>query len=46
MLTKTLCILLMLCTASLADLTTQTDWSGGAGVPGPVTDWGNSYDTS
>ena len=29
-----------------ADTATQTDWSGGDGVPGPVIDWGNSYDTS
>jgi hypothetical protein len=25
---------------------TQTDWSGGGGVPGPVTDWGNRFDTA
>lgn len=23
---------------------TQTDWSGGGGVSGPVTDWGNTFD--
>jgi hypothetical protein len=22
----------------------QTDWSGGGGVPGPVTDWGDTFD--
>jgi len=24
----------------------QTDWSGGDGVPGPVTDWGDTFDTA
>jgi hypothetical protein len=23
----------------------QTDWSGGPGKPGPVTDWGDSFDS-
>lgn len=30
----------------LAASATQTDWSGGAGVPGPVADWGNAFDAS
>jgi len=25
---------------------TQTDWSGGPGVPGPVTDWGNTFESA
>jgi len=24
----------------------QTDWSGGPGIPGPVTDWGDTFDSS
>ncbi len=39
-------VLLILSALSFAITATQTDWSGGAGVPGPVIDWGNSYDTS
>ncbi len=31
---------------AFADEATQTDWSGGDGVPGPVTDWGDEFDTS
>ena len=46
MLPKILCTLLVFCTVSLAEVATQTDWSGGSGVPGPVTDWGDCYDTS
>ena len=30
----------------LASSATQTDWSGGGGVPGPVTAWGNAFNTS
>ncbi|MCK5037363.1 MAG: T9SS type A sorting domain-containing protein [Candidatus Sabulitectum sp.] len=37
-------ILFLLVSVSFSDTSTQTDWSGGGGVPGPVTDWGNSYD--
>ena len=29
-----------------ADSATQADWSGGDGVPGPVTDWGDCYNVS
>ncbi len=29
--------------AAYADLATQTDWSGGDGVLGPVLDWGNEF---
>ncbi|MCK4593113.1 VCBS repeat-containing protein, partial [bacterium] len=32
--------------AVLALDTGQTDWSGGDGVPGPVTDWGSQFDAS
>ena len=42
---KILISLIMIITSvSLAVTATQTDWSGGSGVPGPVTDWGDSYD--
>ena len=43
---KVLCMLLLLSAVSFSETVTQTDWSGGSGVPGPVTDWGNSYDFS
>ncbi|RKX64564.1 MAG: hypothetical protein DRP42_06180, partial [Tenericutes bacterium] len=39
-------ILFLLSSVSLSQIAIQTDWSGGAGVPGPVTDWGNYYDSS
>ena len=39
-------VLLILVSVSFADTTTQTDWSGGGGVPGPVTDWANSFDVA
>lgn len=38
-----LIILLFLVSISYSDIQTQTDWSGGDGVPGPVTEWDNSY---
>ncbi len=38
----TLCLLL----PAFGGEATQTDWSGGDGVPGPVTDWGDQLDTS
>ena len=38
----TLCLLL----PAFGDEANQTDWSGGDGVPGPVTDWGDQFDTS
>jgi len=41
---KHLLAVFVLSAASFAATATQTDWSGGGGVPGPVTDWGNSYD--
>jgi hypothetical protein len=28
------------------DEATQTDWAGGPGVPGPVTDWGDTFDST
>ncbi|MCK5035457.1 MAG: T9SS type A sorting domain-containing protein [Candidatus Sabulitectum sp.] len=38
--------LFLLSTVSFAVTSVQTDWSGGGGVPGPVTDWGSSYYSS
>ena len=32
-----------LCLSALAESETQTDWSGGPGVVGPVTDWQNTF---
>ena len=29
---------------AIAETATQTDWSGGAGFPGPVLDWGAGFD--
>ncbi|MCK5034580.1 MAG: VCBS repeat-containing protein, partial [Candidatus Sabulitectum sp.] len=43
---KLIYVLFFLSAVSFSDTVDQTDWSGGDGVPGPVTDWGNSYDTS
>ena len=38
-------VVLLVCAAfALSDTATQTDWSGGEGYPGPVTDWGDCYD--
>jgi len=39
-------ILYLFVSISSAEYATQTDWSGGAGVPGPVPEWGDTYDTS
>jgi hypothetical protein len=44
-------VLLILVLASCAyghegDAATQTDWSGGPGVPGPVTDWADTFDSA
>jgi hypothetical protein len=38
--------LMLIVSVSLSDTATQTDWSGGGGVPGPVSDWGNTYDVA
>ena len=35
---------LLLVSVTLAGSAQQTDWAGGPGVPGPVTDWGNTFD--
>ena len=43
---KLIYVLFFLSAVSFPETTGQTDWSGGDGVPGPVTDWGNSYDYS
>jgi len=37
-------LLVGLTLTALALDATQTDWSGGDGVPGPVTDWGTEFD--
>ncbi|MCK5035821.1 MAG: VCBS repeat-containing protein, partial [Candidatus Sabulitectum sp.] len=43
---KLIYVLFFLSAISFSYTVDQTDWSGGDGVPGPVTDWGNSYDNS
>lgn len=35
--------LLLAVSMAVADSATQTDWSGGPGVAGPVSDWGDSF---
>ena len=35
--------LILTAPVSLADSATQTDWSGGAGMLGPVTEWSNQF---
>ncbi len=37
---------LLLAAAAFAETAEQTDWSGGDGVEGPVTDWGDTFDTA
>ncbi len=37
---------ILLSAASFSETITQTDWSGGDGAPGPVTEWGDCYDFS
>jgi hypothetical protein len=46
MIKKTLLLLISLAVGSMAIAETamQTDWSGGAGISGPVLDWGISFD--
>ena len=46
MLKKTLILLILIAVGSMAIAETaiQTDWSGGAGIPGPVLNWGNTFD--
>jgi hypothetical protein len=40
-----ICIpIFLIAPVALAGSASQTDWSGGPGVPGPVTDWGNTFD--
>ncbi len=41
----TLCVI-MSTGATPGNEATQTDWSGGPGLPGPVTDWGNTFDNA
>ncbi|MEN8208965.1 MAG: T9SS type A sorting domain-containing protein [Candidatus Fermentibacteria bacterium] len=38
-----LTVALILASVLYSDTATQNSWSGGAGVPGPVTDWGDTY---
>jgi len=38
-------VIVILPSVILAGTAVQTDWSGGAGVPGPVTDWASVFDT-
>lgn len=38
--------LVLIVSILFADTVTQTDWSGGGAVPGPVTEWKNYYDAS
>jgi hypothetical protein len=37
-------IALVFGTMAIAETATQTDWSGGAGISGPVLNWGNTFD--
>jgi hypothetical protein len=48
MMVKTLLVLILASWAygSEGDVAIQTDWSGGPGVPGPVTDWGDTFDSA
>lgn len=43
---RTRFLLVMVPSICLAASATQTDWSGGDGVPGPVAFWGNGFDSS
>lgn len=40
---RSLAVLLPAFSLSFADVATQTDWSGGPGVPGPVSGWGSDF---
>jgi len=40
------CMLLLVATIAFADTASQTDWSGGDGVPGPVLHWGETFNTA
>ncbi|UCE26759.1 MAG: VCBS repeat-containing protein, partial [Candidatus Coatesbacteria bacterium] len=42
----TFCIVLTSGAYATTHEATQTDWSGGPDVPGPVTDWDDTFDTS
>ncbi len=43
---RSILMLVLASAVSFSETVTQTDWSGGAGVPGPVMHWGTFYDTS
>jgi hypothetical protein len=36
-------LLVFISTAALSAINEQTNWMGGAGIPGPVTNWGTQY---
>jgi hypothetical protein len=36
-------MLLLLSNVSISGIASQTDWSGGDGIPGPVTDWSDMF---
>jgi len=36
-------VLILFCTCAFSNTSVQTDWSGGAGVQGPVTSWDDSF---
>ncbi|UCD20259.1 MAG: VCBS repeat-containing protein, partial [candidate division WOR-3 bacterium] len=40
-----LLIVLVFGSMAIAETAVQTDWSGGAGISGPVIDWANTFDT-
>jgi len=43
---KSLTLVLLAMSVSFSEEVAQTDWSGGYGIPGPVTDWLTFYDNS
>lgn len=40
-----LLVIFVFVSTAIAETAIQTDWSGGAGISGPVVDWGNMFDT-
>jgi hypothetical protein len=42
----TACTALLLTSAALAEYATQSDWSGGDGVPGPLSQWDSTFSQS
>lgn len=39
-------VLLLVFTGAYAESETQTDWQGGPGIPGPVTNWSDRFDVA